>query len=145
MFYYAVLLYFADSVFPALAQGSFAGFLNSVTSGSLAPELEPLVVLALACFDLIWLAFVGALVARQTAYMAVNITTYEVLVRPSHVQRRFPKNRGRFWFLHDFGVPDCLHNWVSYWTLDTENDAAAFAGSTPAESFVAGPPDALMP
>merc|ERR1719436_903250 len=103
-FYYVVALYAFDTVFPAMAQGSFGGLLQAFSSGSMGPELQPLVVVATSAFNLIWLVFVGALVARHTAYMTVNITTYEVLVRPAHVTRRFPKNRGRFWFLQGFGL-----------------------------------------
>lgn len=100
-----------------------------------------------SAFDLIWVAFVGALVARHTAYMSTNITTYEVLVRPAHVQRRFPKNRGRFWFLADFGIGECIRNWIGYWTLNTEHDAADFLGAPPQESFVAagGIPGGVLP
>merc|ERR1711972_337628 len=83
------------------------------------------------------LAFVGALVARHSAYMAVNVTTYEVLVRPSHVQRRFPKNRGRFWFLQSFGLCSAFQHIVNYWTLNTENDASDFLGGNLQDSFVA--------
>ncbi|CAJ1359526.1 unnamed protein product [Effrenium voratum] len=98
-FYYGVFLYAFDTVFPEISRGSFGELFRSLTSGSLGPELQPIIVILTAVFDCIWLVFVGALVARHTAYMMVNVTTYEVLVRPSHVQRRFPKNRGRFWFL----------------------------------------------
>jgi len=133
-FYYVVVLYTFDAVFPDLARGAFSELMGT------------LVALLSSAFDLIWLAFVGALVVRHTAYMAVNITTYEVLVRPSHVQRRFPKNRGRFWFLHGFGVASSLVNCFNYWTLNTAQDAADFlgqsasasrTGSVPEEGFLA--------
>lgn len=143
--YYTVALYTIDHVIPEWSEHGMSNIAEMFTKFSWGPELLPLVVLITAAFDLIWVAFVGALVARHTAYMSVNVTTYEVLVRPPHVQRRFPKNRGRFWFLQDFGVPECLQNWASYWTLDTDNDASTFAGSTPQESFVAGPSDTMMP
>lgn len=136
-FYYVIALYYADAVFPEWSNGIGSNLASLFTHASWGPELLPLVVLFIAAFDLIWVAFVGALVARHTGYMSVNVTTYEVLVRPAHVQRRFPKNRGRFWFLQGFGIPDCLGNWVSYWTLSTDNDTAAFLGATPQESFVA--------
>eukprot|EP00928_Gymnodinium_smaydae_P008354 TRINITY_DN13040_c0_g1_i1.p1 TRINITY_DN13040_c0_g1~~TRINITY_DN13040_c0_g1_i1.p1 ORF type:complete len:730 (-),score=157.92 TRINITY_DN13040_c0_g1_i1:131-2293(-) len=145
-FYYIVGLYACDTVFPEMANGSFYGLVDAVTNGSLGPELGPLVVLMTACFDLIWLLFVGALVARHTAYMMVNITTYEVLVRPSHVQRRFPKNRGRLWFLQGLGPGSCIRHCMNYWTLNTDGDAAEFMGSTPQDSFLAPPgPGASAP
>jgi len=124
-FYYVVGLYTFDAVFPDLARGSFNELVGT------------LVAILSSAFDLIWLAFVGALVVRHTAYMAVNITTYEVLVRPSHVQRRFPKNRGRFWFLHGFSVASSLINCFNYWTLNTEQDATDFLGKVPEEGFLA--------
>merc|ERR1719231_78262 len=129
------MLYVADAIAPEWSQHGMSNIAEMFTKFSWGPELLPLVVLVTAAFDLIWVAFVGALVARHSAYMSVNITTYEVLVRPAHVQRRFPKNRGRFWFLQGFGIPSCLSNWVSYWSLNTDNDAAQFMGSAPAESF----------
>merc|ERR1719253_1026027 len=136
-FYYVVGLYVADAIMPEWSNGIASNMVELFTKARWGPELLPLLVLVTAAFDLIWVAFVGALVARHTAYMSVNVTTYEVLVRPAHVQRRFPKNRGRFWFLQGFGIPDCLSNWVSYWTLSTENDTATFLGAAPQESFVA--------
>eukprot|EP00434_Breviolum_minutum_P032277 symbB.v1.2.028543.t1/scaffold3035.1/size64878/1 len=136
-FYWGVFLYAFDTVFPEISQGSFSELFRALTSGSLGPEIQPIFVIATAAFDLIWLAFVGALVARHTAYMVVNVTTYEVLVRPSHMQRRFPKNRGRFWFLQGFTLSSAMNNCWNYWTLNTDGDAADFV-STTQDSFVAG-------
>jgi len=136
-FYHVVVLYALDAVVPSAQRGSLSDLANSIASGSLGPELQPLVVLASAAFNLVWLAFVGALVLRHTAYMATNVTTYEVLVRPPHVQRRFPKNRGRFWFLEGMGVFSCVRHCLNYWTLRTDQDTGDFAGLTPQESFVA--------
>jgi len=136
-FYYGIVLFFFDTVFPEISHGSFGELWHALTSGSLGPELAPIIVLITAAFDLIWLAFVGALVARHTAYMAVNITTYEVLVRPSHVQRRFPKNRGRFWFLQGAGVMSGMGHCLNYWTLSTESDATDFLGGNLQDSFAA--------
>eukprot|EP00933_Yihiella_yeosuensis_P066610 TRINITY_DN7096_c0_g1_i1.p1 TRINITY_DN7096_c0_g1~~TRINITY_DN7096_c0_g1_i1.p1 ORF type:complete len:729 (-),score=92.15 TRINITY_DN7096_c0_g1_i1:219-2405(-) len=138
-FYYGVVLYAFDTVFPQIAHGSLGELFRELTNGALGPELRPIIVICTAAFNLIWLAFVGALVARHTGYMAVNVTTYEVLVRPSHVQRRFPKNRGRFWFLQGFGIGSSLTHCLNYWTLNTDNDAADFLGSNPQDSFVAPP------
>jgi len=129
-FYYVVQVYCVEEVFPLWSKGF---------SLSLAIPWGQLFMAVVAAFDLIWLAFVGALVARHTGYMAVNITTYEVLVRPSHVQRRFPKNRGQFWFLSGLGVLECFQNCANYWTKNTADDAVAFLGSAPDSSFVAPP------
>mmetsp|Transcript_129542 Transcript_129542/g.242351 ORF Transcript_129542/g.242351 Transcript_129542/m.242351 type:complete len:741 (+) Transcript_129542:75-2297(+) len=139
--YYVVGVYIADVIVPDWSHGFVPVMLEAITKASWGHELAPLLIMITAAFDLIWLAFVGALVARHTAYMSVNVTTYEVLVRPAHVQRRFPKNRGRFWFLNGFGLPDCIMNCINYWTLNTDHDAAAFLGTTPADSFVAPPVD----
>lgn len=134
-FYQIIFLYAIDTVFPEIARSSFSGFIRNLFSGSLG-LLYPLLVLICGAFDLIWVAFVGALVARHTAYMIMNLTTYEVLVRPAHVQRRFPKNKGRFWFLQGCGF-DSLQHCFDYWTLNTDNDAADFLGTTPQDSFMA--------
>eukprot|EP00440_Ansanella_granifera_P034100 gb/GFBE01036993.1/.p1 GENE.gb/GFBE01036993.1/~~gb/GFBE01036993.1/.p1 ORF type:complete len:742 (+),score=138.72 gb/GFBE01036993.1/:1-2226(+) len=139
-FYYCLVLYAFDFVFPEIQHGSFGELFQALTSGSLGPErsaLAGIFVIVTAAFDLVWLAFVGALVARHTAYMAVNVTTYEVLVRPNHVQRRFPKNRSRFWFLQGFGFPSAFSHCLNYWTLNTESDAADFLGGSLQDSFVA--------
>merc|ERR1712217_3188 len=138
-FYYVVVLYAFDTVFPGMASSSFKDFMNNLSTMSLGPELRPIMVIVTSAFDLVWLAFVGALVCRHTAYMIVNITTYEVLVRPGHVQRRFPKSKGRFWFLQGCGPISCIRHCINYWTLNTESDAADF-GAAPQDSFVA-PPD----
>jgi len=136
-FYYTVFLYFCDEVFPEMAQGSFFGLISELASGAWGPEIRTFSVIGASVFNLVWFAFVGALVARHTAYMAVNVTTYEVLVRPSHVQRRFPKCKGRFWFLQNFGFLECFGRCLSYWTLETERDAGDFLGASPVgDSFV---------
>mmetsp|Transcript_63976 Transcript_63976/g.177506 ORF Transcript_63976/g.177506 Transcript_63976/m.177506 type:complete len:713 (-) Transcript_63976:249-2387(-) len=136
-FYHVVVLYVVDAVFPGIARGSFRDLIKSLSSGCLGPELQPLLVLASAAFNLVWLAFVGALVARHTAYMAMNVTTYEVLTRPPHMQRRFPRSRGRFWFLQDLGGFQCIRHCLNYWTLNTDRDTADFFRNTPQDSFMA--------
>eukprot|EP00930_Biecheleria_cincta_P033016 TRINITY_DN22869_c0_g1_i2.p1 TRINITY_DN22869_c0_g1~~TRINITY_DN22869_c0_g1_i2.p1 ORF type:complete len:759 (-),score=103.92 TRINITY_DN22869_c0_g1_i2:191-2467(-) len=67
--------------------------------------------------------FVGALILRQTAYMLVNVTTYEVLVSPPHIQQRFPSRNKRFWYLSDCRLTAAIRNVVTYWTLDMSYDA----------------------
>ena len=125
-FHYTVCLYAFDTVFPEISRGSFAELLESLRSGSLGAELQPILVLITAAFDAIWVCFVGMLVARTTANMMVNLTAYEVLVRPSHVLRRFPKTRGEYWYLQDFGIRSAFYNSIRFWTLDDSGDAAAF-------------------
>lgn len=136
-FYWTVFLYAFDTVFPEISQGSFSELFHALTSGSLGPEIQPILVIVLSVFDVVWWGFVGALVLRHTAYMVVNVTTYEVLVRPNHIARRFPKNRGRFWFLQGFSISSAINRCWNYWTLNTEGDAADFL-SNPQDSFVAG-------
>ncbi|CAE7217438.1 unnamed protein product [Symbiodinium sp. CCMP2592] len=125
-FHYTVFLYTFDTVFPEISRGSFAELLESLRNGSLGAELQPILVLTTAAFDAIWVCFVGMLVARTTANMMVNLTAYEVLVRPSHVLRRFPKTRGEYWYLQDFGIRSAFYNSIRFWTLDDSGDAAAF-------------------
>ncbi|CAE7750645.1 osm1, partial [Symbiodinium necroappetens] len=125
-FYYTVFLYACDTMLPEISRGSFAELLDSLTSGSLGTALRPILVLITAAFDAVWVYFVGMLVVRTTANMMVNLTAYEVLVRPSHVLRRFQKTRGEYWYLQGFGLRSALYNSISFWTLDDSGDAAAF-------------------
>lgn len=107
---------------------SLAELVWSLWHTSLGGKLLPIIVVLVACADLMALAFVSALVARHACYMMANITTYEVLVRPLHVQRRFPKNRGHFWFFDGCGPFVCFRNCFNYWTLNTDQDASDFIG-----------------
>merc|ERR1711963_78422 len=66
------------------------------------------------------------LVVRQTMYMLVNVTTYEVLICPPHMQRRFPKRGQRCWYLRDFNLSNSIQNCVGYWTLDNSQDTRDF-------------------
>lgn len=138
--YYVVALYILDVVLPEWTTGQILtdtlhGF--SLGPGPFLTAALSICAMLMILSNVIWLAFVGALVARHTAYMATNLTTYEVLVRPAHVSRRFPKNRGRFWFLHGFGPWLAFRNCANYWTQNTEDDAADFIGAVPQDSFVA--------
>lgn len=128
-FYYTVFLYAFDIMFPEISRGSFAELLERLTSGSFGAELQALLVLVTAAFDAVWVCFLGMLVVRTTANMMVNLTAYEVLVRPSHVLRRFPKTRGEYWYLQDFGIRSAFCNSIRFWTLDDSGDAAAFRRS----------------
>ncbi|OLQ01730.1 Ankyrin-3 [Symbiodinium microadriaticum] len=128
-FYYTVFLYAFDTVFPEISRSSFAELLERLRSGSFGAELQALLVLVTAAFDAVWVCFVGMLVVRTTANMMVNLTAYEVLVRPSHVLRRFPKTRGEYWYLQDFGIRSAFYNSIRFWTLDDSGDAAAFRRS----------------
>merc|ERR1711920_941706 len=107
------------------------GLIHDIATGELTPEFCTILVLAASIFNLVWLAFVSALVARHTAYMSMNVTTFEVLVRPSHVQRRFPKSKGRFWFMQGWSLVDCIGRCFSYWSLDSERDATDFNTGAP--------------
>lgn len=137
-FYYLVWIYAVNAAIPAIT-GEDKNGLWTLMPWKFGNEVSQLILLATMAFNLIWVAFVGALVVRHSAYMMVNITTYEVLVRPTHVQRRFPKGNGKFWFLEDCGPLAAITNCVSYWTQDTSNDASDFLVSTPVDSFVAQP------
>ena len=132
-FYYTVFLYAFDTVFPDISRGS-------LTSGSFGAELLPILVLITAAFDAVWVYFVGMLVGRTTANMMVNLTAYEVLVRPSHVLRRFPKTQGEYWYLQGFGFRSALYNVIRFWTLDDSGDAVAFRRT----QEVQGKPSHLM-
>jgi len=135
--YYRVFAYYvADVVFPALSWSGVGQALASASrSWSLGPQLRPMLVLLTAAFDVIWLVFVGMLVVRHTAYMCVNVTTYEVLVRPPHMQRRFPRSgQGRAWYVRGATLGRALRACLGYWTLSMEHDALDFA---PPGGFVA--------
>mmetsp|Transcript_116922 Transcript_116922/g.268330 ORF Transcript_116922/g.268330 Transcript_116922/m.268330 type:complete len:709 (-) Transcript_116922:166-2292(-) len=101
-------------------------------------QLGVLVVVCDSVFNLIWLGFVGALVLRHTVYMMVNITTFEVLVRPSHVCRRFPSDETRFWFTTDFSLSRAFRSTRSFWTLSSAHDEEDFRrchNSAPGDGF----------
>lgn len=127
-YYYVVALYMVDEVLPGIAHGSVMGLFSELWSGSIWPLVKPLLVLMSAMFNLVWLVFVGALLLRTTAYMMVNITTSEVLIRPTYVQHRFPKKRGNFWFLKGFGLASALRHCRNYWTLNMDDDEGDFMG-----------------
>eukprot|EP00406_Dinophysis_acuminata_P069523 CAMPEP_0179286504 /NCGR_PEP_ID=MMETSP0797-20121207/39778_1 /TAXON_ID=47934 /ORGANISM="Dinophysis acuminata, Strain DAEP01" /LENGTH=769 /DNA_ID=CAMNT_0020995395 /DNA_START=1 /DNA_END=2311 /DNA_ORIENTATION=- len=126
-FYRVVFCYVADAIVPAWTSGEAVRTLFTVSEWSVGPELRPLLVLLACAFNSVWLAFVGALVARSTAYMAANVTTFEVLTRPAHVQRRFPRNQGRCWFMQGCDFERGLRHCLGYWTLDMSQDALVFA------------------
>eukprot|EP00929_Paragymnodinium_shiwhaense_P121688 TRINITY_DN94030_c0_g1_i1.p1 TRINITY_DN94030_c0_g1~~TRINITY_DN94030_c0_g1_i1.p1 ORF type:complete len:719 (-),score=84.93 TRINITY_DN94030_c0_g1_i1:79-2235(-) len=92
---------------------------------------SPVIVIFVCVSDVIWLVFVGMLVVRHTVYILVNMTTFEVLVQPVHVQRRFPHapSQGRFWYLHGLTFPHALRNCVHYWNADLSKDVADFSGA----------------
>lgn len=143
-FHYVSILYVLDSIVPFWVSGEATRTLMSISRWRLGPELRPLLVLLTCAFDVAWLAFVAALVARHLAYMAVNITTFEVLIRPPHVQRRFPHSSGRFWFLHKCNVFDSVRNCFNYWTLNSEEELVAYTsadGHVPAAAKVQGSED----
>jgi len=125
-FYVAAVLFVTDAIIPAWTSGEAFRTLITVSEWSLGPELRPLLVLIASVFNAVWLAFVGALVVRHSAYMAVNVTTFEVLTRPAHVQRRFPRSKGRCWFLQGCDPLASIRNILAYWMLDMDQDAEDF-------------------
>jgi hypothetical protein len=127
--YYVVGLYVLDDVLPGLSSCSAECLAKSITTRSALPAIGDVTVVALTVLDLVWLVFVGALVARHAAYIAVDLTTYEVLVRPSHVQQRFPVTDGPYWFFNGLGARSCLGNCERFWRngydgLDLQRDAS---------------------
>jgi len=125
-FYYGVLLYVVDVIFPAWLDFSLTKTLSSMWN--------LFWLIAICAFDLVWVAFVSALVARHTAYMAVNVTTFEVLVRPTHMVKRFPKSQGRLWFLNGCDVFSTFRNCISYWTMDMAQDSLDFGATDSTEN-----------
>merc|ERR1712032_524977 len=89
LFYWAAYL-FLQKEFGETFHGSiFSTPLNRVSL------LAMVLVLAVCFLDILWLGFVGALVIRHLFYIAANITTFEVIVRPPHVCKRFPKKTSK--------------------------------------------------
>lgn len=131
-FYWSALLFVLDAIVPAWTSGAALRTLLHVSDWSVGPELRPLLLLLACAFNAVWLAFVGALVLRHTAYMLVNVTTFEVLTRPAHVQRRFPKTSGRFWYLQDFDPLQAVKRFMDYWTLNMDKDSVDFKVVEPA-------------
>lgn len=76
--------------------------------------------------DIVLLVFVGQLIVRQTAYMLVNLTTYEVLLCPPHVHQQYPMRIGRCWYLDKLSTTRAWTGCVGYWTRDMSHDMADF-------------------
>lgn len=91
-----------------------------------AASLASIVVVVAVLIDLSASLFVMALIVRQTVFMVVNITTYEVLVCPPHVRQRFPSRSSRLWFLADFSLQSARRSVTSYWQSDMSKDSADF-------------------
>jgi len=122
--YYCMILYLAGDVNPLFLHGDFVDAL-ALKEWSLSPIL----VVMLCLSDLIWLAFVCMLLLRHSAYVLANVTTFEVLVQPPHMQRRFPRaGDTRFWYLHGLSLIRGVQHCISYWTLDTSQDVQDFTG-----------------
>merc|ERR1719436_1642306 len=51
-YYYVVILYAFDTVFPQIANGSLAELIHALTSGSLGPELRPIIVIVSIAFNI---------------------------------------------------------------------------------------------
>jgi len=89
--------------------------------------------LVVAVLNLVWTGFIGALILRHVVYMACNITTFEAIVRPPHVVKRFPKKRFRIlcleaWFLEGVTIMDMFAHTLSFWTLDEDHDFRTYSG-----------------
>lgn len=87
--------------------------------------LSSAVLLILLC-DVPAMLFVLALILRQTVYMLVNVTTYEVLVCPPHMCNRFPRRGSSLWYLQGASLRSCLRNFLSYWMMDMSSDCLDF-------------------
>lgn len=88
------------------------------------------VVMIVILCDVPAMMFVFALILRQSVYMLVNVTTYEILVCPPHVCQRFPRRSSSLWYLQDCSLQGCLRNIVSYWTMDMSRDFLDFEDSS---------------
>lgn len=88
--------------------------------------LSSAVVLLILLCDVPAMLFVLALILRQSVYMLVNVTTYEVLVCPPHMCNRFPRRGSSLWYLQGASVRSCLRNFLSYWMMDMSSDCLDF-------------------
>lgn len=141
--YYVVWEYAVNVLIPAIFGDEVE--LWQAVDWRFAPEFSQLVIFVTLAFNLIWLLFVGALVVRHTTYMMVNVTTYEVLVRPPHVQKRFPKAGSKFWFLADCNVVKSIRNCLHYWTLNDSTDKADFMMETDDSKIPLAPSTGKLP
>lgn len=73
-----------------------------------------------------WFCFVSALLFRQTAFIVANLTTYEVLLTPGYVQRRFPNHNKTFWYFADCGFVHSLRRCFGFWTCNNSWDTNDF-------------------
>lgn len=108
-------------------------FLSS--SAPLDMFVTTIIVLVVGLANFVWLGFVTLLILRHVAYMAANVTTFEVIVRPQHVVQRWPKKRWKLcgcvdgWFLEGLTPGDAFWNCLAFWSLDTDRDSEVFRSS----------------
>lgn len=127
-YWYGAFMYVFDEVVPDLQHGSAYNFFSGLFSHqtNLLPVMKSTLVIFGAFVNCGWFAFVGALIARHTALMVTNITTFETLKRPAHVQRRFPRAVGKYWWFGDITPHKAFWRCLAYWTLDASRDKKDF-------------------
>ncbi|CAJ1374015.1 unnamed protein product [Effrenium voratum] len=62
----------------------------------------------------------------RVAYMVANVTTYEILVCPPHISKRFPRRTWRLWYLQDLSCKAAVQNVLAFWSLDMSRDCKYF-------------------
>ena len=77
--------------------------------------------------NVMWLTFVSYLLFRTTKSMITNITFYEHLRKPQHIQNRFNGDTyGCFWDMRDLSCVSFFSNIISFCSLDDSNDGSAY-------------------
>jgi len=123
LFYVSVLAWFWFVYAPIVEHGTWMDLWNSLRRAELSLEGMSILMFAACGMNGLWLYFVSSLIVRHSVFMAVNITTYESLIKPLHIQRRFRNRTGKYWYLHKLTVWKIPRRIWSYWTLDGVSDA----------------------
>lgn len=92
---------------------------------------ESMVVILSLVVDGLWAVFAVTLLWHQLAFMMVNLTTYEVLLAPPHVKRRFPRRDFALWYLQDCSLGLCLRSCCAFWQQDMSYDLCLFQEAAP--------------
>eukprot|EP01068_Selenidium_serpulae_P006861 Selendium_serpulae@DN4534_c0_g1_i1.p1 len=104
---------------------------------------DPLILVGIInmVLNFVWLVFVGFLLSRTFRSMLTNITFYETIKKPDHIQRRFNRETDRCcWTIKDLSIGKMCRNIYAYFTLDTRFDAVDYPPPPRISKANAAPP-----
>lgn len=107
---------------------------------------DPLILIGIInmALNFVWLVFVGFLLLRTYRSMFTNITFYETMKKPDHIQRRFNRDVDHCcWTISDLSLGKMCRNIYAYFSLDTRFDSVDYPpaprGATKLATGVAPP------